>query len=332
MRDDDLNEYERFGLLDSNNKWKAGGMHAIKAVKDYWASGDYMPLELQPLARKMLENGRGSLLPSKATRANFLKAGLLLLRKEVKSAKDASLAVGKKENWFVSVRLKYPGMWKQMELDYYRDLEETTERAKWEAKQKRIQSAADLAEMASAAHKTILEDADVAPAVKMTAVKHVDDVLGVVGKEGLQIEQHSHGCQTTKKGHSSPMARLLLMRRWSVSDLLPCPLCGARVAMAQWHTATNHGYYVACPCTDDMETEERAALAWNRRSPAWRSIETVPRDGTWVLLFPGPGNVQLHIGRYIENHWLHLWQLSCGCCKLTSPAHWMPLPDPPPKE
>jgi hypothetical protein len=184
LKDDDLNEYERFGLLDSNNKWKAGGMHAIKAVKDYWASGDYMPLELQPLARKMLEGGHGSLLPSKATRANFLKAGTLLLTKQVKSAKDASLAVGKNENWFVQVRIKYPGMWKQMELDYYRDLEETTERAKWEAKQKRIQSAADLADMASKAHKTILEDADVAPAVKMTAVKHVDDVLGVVGKRG----------------------------------------------------------------------------------------------------------------------------------------------------
>lgn len=184
LKDDDLNEYEKYGLLTDGEKWKAGGFHAIRAVRDYWESGDYMPAALRPLAKKMMDMNSGGLLPSRATRANFLKAAHLLLSKEAKSAAEASKMVGKGETWFVRMRTKYPGMWKNIELEYYRDIEESTERAKWEAKHKRIQAAADLADLAATAHKTILEDADVAPAVKMTAVKHVDDVLGVVGKRG----------------------------------------------------------------------------------------------------------------------------------------------------
>ena len=187
MRDDeDLTEYEAYGNLPTGEKWRAGGMAAIRAVKEYWASGDYMPAGLVPLAKKLMAGGRGTEMPSKKTLLDFQKAAGMILRKEVKTAQDASVAVGRKPVWFSNTKMRYPGLWKNIEREYYRDLEESVELAKWEAKQKRIKSTADLADLAADRHKQILEDDEVAPAVQMTAVKHVDDVLGVVGKRGAE--------------------------------------------------------------------------------------------------------------------------------------------------
>ena len=187
LRDEEeLTEYEAYGLLPTDEKWKAGGIAAMRAVREYWASGDYMPAALVPLAKKLMAGGKGTDMPSKKTLGDFNKAAGMILRKEVKTAGEASLAVGRKEKWFAGTKVRYPGLWKNIEREYYRDLEESVELAKWEAKQKRIQATSELADLAADRHRHILTDNDVAPAVQMTAVKHVDDVLGVVGKRGAE--------------------------------------------------------------------------------------------------------------------------------------------------
>jgi hypothetical protein len=61
----------------------------------------------------------------------------------------------------------------------------------------------------------------------------------------------------------------------------------------------------------------------------WRTIESAPRDGTWVLTFrlhqfgddPQHINVAMSQGDG--------WYARTGGYEIWPPSHWMPLPDPP---
>jgi hypothetical protein len=60
----------------------------------------------------------------------------------------------------------------------------------------------------------------------------------------------------------------------------------------------------------------------------WQPIETAPRDGTWIIVLMGNGQVwKASWGRDRRNemHWC-TDVLSLARCRVT---HWMPLPDPP---
>ena len=108
-----------------------------------------------------------------------------------------------------------------------------------------------------------------------------------------------------------------------------CPMVRCYVHCAYCQTNNNgitHGY----------ATEEQAAEAWNKREvQEWQPIETVPKDGTEILL--------AHDGEGIiwTDEWMAHWVDEggmLGCWRqselwmrdlIEGPTHWMPLPNPP---
>lgn len=72
----------------------------------------------------------------------------------------------------------------------------------------------------------------------------------------------------------------------------------------------------------------------------WQPIETAPRDGARVLIYPG-AEEPMSVG-YFDAGWKKRWLSlegevwgGCDCCGSgcthadASPTHWMPLPQPP---
>lgn len=70
---------------------------------------------------------------------------------------------------------------------------------------------------------------------------------------------------------------------------------------------------------------------------AWQSIETAPRDGTWVLLFSVPNEVPSLRPHIADGYWKEtsgfmapgLWMLGHAVGPSFTPTHWRPLPEPP---
>lgn len=67
---------------------------------------------------------------------------------------------------------------------------------------------------------------------------------------------------------------------------------------------------------------------------AWQTIETAPKDGTRILLYPRvnqrTGECTITVARWWQparagkGFWIH-----DGTCTLKHPTHWQPLPAPP---
>ena len=72
----------------------------------------------------------------------------------------------------------------------------------------------------------------------------------------------------------------------------------------------------------------RAAIRW-ANGEGWQSIETAPKDGTPVLLWPGQ-DTWLGMPAAVTGWWSrHLdWVCNAG---MMWPTHWRPLPAPPEK-
>jgi len=77
-------------------------------------------------------------------------------------------------------------------------------------------------------------------------------------------------------------------------------------------------------------------LATAQAESEWRTIETAPKDGTWILLMGESGYInrpyRVHVGNWGERDW---WMQSEDCSFEDDggpPTHWMPLPDPPKEE
>ncbi len=60
-------------------------------------------------------------------------------------------------------------------------------------------------------------------------------------------------------------------------------------------------------------------------SPAWRTMDDAPKDGTWVALWE-PGRNEVVAGFFLVDD---LWMINDYPC---TPTHWQPLPAPPTKE
>jgi hypothetical protein len=60
----------------------------------------------------------------------------------------------------------------------------------------------------------------------------------------------------------------------------------------------------------------------------WQAIGSAPKDGTRVLLHPGPKGYSVVGRRSLTNGW---WEALPGKYQIR-PTHWMPLPDPPEPE
>jgi len=69
----------------------------------------------------------------------------------------------------------------------------------------------------------------------------------------------------------------------------------------------------------------------------WRTMESAPKDGTWVLLTGGyidygwDGNSQPVVvsGQFIEMRWQFAWYDGGYYGEYEKPTHWRPLPSPP---
>lgn len=134
-----------------------------------------------------------------------------------------------------------------------------------------------------------------------------------------------------------------------VAGLLPCPFCNGEAVVSgdsgggddetgegPWRVTHILCGNDACPMQPGIygeELEEVAMKAWNTRanSQEWQPIETVPKDGTEVLL------AHDLTGVVWTDEWMSRWGAS-GCWRqyeawqkglIEGPTHWMPLPAPP---
>lgn len=150
-----------------------------------------------------------------------------------------------------------------------------------------------------------------------------------------------------------------------MTNLLPCPFCGAA---ARVRDGNNLIFAVACSgCNAGSDAErcaEDAATKWNRRAlPApdgWQDISSAPKDGTpihvWKDGYASPVIAIWHRPWYayalqpvfgdLGSHWamvLHNFRFdrsntlidwyvpekAAALCLSREPTHWRPLPAPP---
>lgn len=120
-------------------------------------------------------------------------------------------------------------------------------------------------------------------------------------------------------------------------DLKPCPFCGkSRLVTGRGAEKRAKIRCVDCEATGPvgLDGEASAIAAWNRRSadpqvgPAWRPIESAPKDGTRFLAYQAGKDAP----RY-ECWWQDDWPQWEGWQdpwdNEPEPTHWMPLPAPP---
>ena len=79
-----------------------------------------------------------------------------------------------------------------------------------------------------------------------------------------------------------------------------------------------------------------------QRKMKWQPIETAPKDGSCVLVFPGIwNNTPCSIARWDDNKYANnprpFWRRldamgSVSRSLYNPPTHWMPLPEPPTEE
>ena len=57
----------------------------------------------------------------------------------------------------------------------------------------------------------------------------------------------------------------------------------------------------------------------------WKPIETAPKDGKSILLYPSP-----YLGEYVAvGNWASHPKVWMTAGDMVNPTHWMPLPEPP---
>jgi len=153
-------------------------------------------------------------------------------------------------------------------------------------------------------------------------------------------------------------------------QLKDCPFCGCSATMGTFDSeddgleeGVQEGTFHNPHCKEETcvlgqghhqcyDSEAEAIKAWNTRAKPptdmvekWQSIETAPKDGTWILGINNRGNQAVIIwsedaphwaqrsrekGEY-RGGWIHpftdsvqstFWNGGCG----SVPTHWMPLP------
>lgn len=114
-----------------------------------------------------------------------------------------------------------------------------------------------------------------------------------------------------------------------------CPTCDDDAEDCMFNRLTPHEAR-ARALQLSRETDER--LAEERKHDcgdaapdnAWRPIETAPKDGTWILLYPRDGNGVICTGSWAT--WRDGdsgWAAGGGWFEPDDVSHWVPLPDPP---
>lgn len=62
----------------------------------------------------------------------------------------------------------------------------------------------------------------------------------------------------------------------------------------------------------------------------WQPIETAPKDGTLILLYPKDGDGIISIGRWMTMRGGNsIWAAGGGWFEPDEVSHWLPLPKPP---
>lgn len=64
--------------------------------------------------------------------------------------------------------------------------------------------------------------------------------------------------------------------------------------------------------------------------PEWQPIETAPKDGTRILVWPYWSDGTPEVVKWVKMRRVpDRWEVHGGTFLNSQPTHWMPLPDPP---
>ena len=113
-------------------------------------------------------------------------------------------------------------------------------------------------------------------------------------------------------------------------EFMYCDCCGAMADRKTWnraHPQASEPVALKERSTNPLATQNQVELTDKASEPAWRDIETAPKDGTDFMggWFDMPNFIlgcSMRPVKYHQNSW---WE-SSEDYKVRTPTHWMPLP------
>jgi hypothetical protein len=111
--------------------------------------------------------------------------------------------------------------------------------------------------------------------------------------------------------------------------LKPCPFCGGEAGLIEVEDGHGglSGAYVVCLNGCNVQA---TPITWNTRADDWQPIETAPKDGTEIMVWPVRGMKGKTFLEAYHDGTSWVWcSIHYGTTNEINPTHWKYLPEPP---